>query len=128
MRAKDFAFKLGKFLDYTPEDHVIDILTLVGTMTKEEKAFFTNMFLNESDDPSFKPDIMCTSSGVGNAGIDSSTIGVIYRLGMPESVLDLYQEKGHAGRYPHSLAVDNKLIYLFSPSMNPQEVVLNDNY
>ena len=137
LQAKDFAFKLGKFLDSTPADHVIDILTLVGTMTKEKKAFFTNMFLNEGDDPRFKPDIMCATSSVGNAGIDSSRIGVVYRLGMPESVLDLCQEKGPAGRYPNSLFVDNKyllcfsiedLIYLFSRSMNPQEVVLNDAY
>ena len=87
---------------------MIDILTLVGTMTKEEKAFFTNMFLNEADDPRFKPDIMCTTSGVGNAGIDSYRVEVVYRLGMPESVLNLYQEKGCTGPYPHSLAVDNK--------------------
>ena len=136
-RAKDFAFKLAKFLDTIPEDHVIDILTLVGTMTKEEKAFFTNMFLNDGDDPRFKPDIMCATSSVGNAGIDLSRIGVVYRLGIPETVLDLYQEKGRAGCYPNSLAIDNKyvlcfsikdLIYLFSQSMNPQEVVLNDDY
>ena len=39
---------------------------------------------------------MCVTSGVGNAGIDSSKIGVVYRFGMPESVSDLFQEKGRA--------------------------------
>ena len=111
---KDFAFKIRKFLDTTDEDHIIYIVTLVGTMTKEEKAFYTNMFFNDSDNPNFKPDIMCATSGVGNAGIDSSRIGVVYHLGMPESVHDLYQEKGCTGRYQDSLAIDNKYLLCFS--------------
>ena len=106
-------------------------------MTKEEKAFYTNMFLNDSNDARFQPDIMCATSGVGNAGIDSSRIGVVYRLGMPKSILDLYQEKGRAGRYQDSLAMDNSyllcfsiedLLYLFRRSMNPKEQVLNEQY
>ena len=80
---------------------------------------------------------MCATSGVVNAGIASLRIGVVYRLGIPESVQDLYQEKGWAGRYHDSLAVDNKyllcflikdLIYLFRRSMNPNETILNDEY
>ena len=33
-QAKDFLYKLGKYLDSTVNDHNIDILTLVGTMEK----------------------------------------------------------------------------------------------
>ena len=79
------SFKIGKFLDSTADNHIIDIVTLVRTMTKEEMAFYTNT------------DILCATSGMGNAGIDSSRIGVVYCLGMPESVQDLYQEKVQAG-------------------------------
>ena len=46
-QAKDFAFKLGKYLDTTRDLHEVDIVTLVGTMTKKEKAIYTNTFLDE---------------------------------------------------------------------------------
>ena len=83
-------------------------------MTQGEKAFYTNMFLDEADNPHFKPDIMCATSSVGNTGIDSSRIGVVYCLGMPESRLDLYQEKGRAGCYHNSLPVDNRYLLCFN--------------
>ena len=56
---------------------------------------------------------------------------------MPESVQDLYQEKGQAGRYCNSLAIDNKyllcfsiedLLYLYHRSMNPGEEIINETY
>ena len=46
--AKDFAFKLGKYLDTTQNLHEVDIFTLVGTMMREEKVFYTNTFLDEN--------------------------------------------------------------------------------
>ena len=80
---------------------------------------------------------MCAMSGVGNAGIDSLKIGIVYRLGMPESVSDLFQEKGQAGRYPNALASENRyvlcftiedLLYLFKCMSDPEESVLNNLY
>ena len=136
-RVEDFSFKLGKYLDTTEDHHAVDIITLVGTMTKEEKAFYTNMFLQEEENSNFKPDIMYATSRVGNAGINSSKIGVVYHLSMPESVQDLYQEKGRAGRYCDSLPLDNKylmcfsiedLLYLFHRSMNPGEEIIDEIY
>ena len=56
---------------------------------------------------------------------------------MPESILDLYQEKGRAGHYQDSLAIDNSyllcfsiedLLYLFCCTMNPNEQILNEVY
>ena len=80
---------------------------------------------------------MCATSGVGNAGIVSSKIGVVYRFGMPESISDLLQEKGRAGRYANALPAENQyvlcfsiedLLYLFHRTMDPDEVVLDDDY
>ena len=85
--AKSTSEQLGHHLDTIPHLHKIDIITLVGTMTKEEKAFNTNIFLSEKETNKYNPHIMCATSGVG----------VVYRLGMPDNITDLYQEKGHAG-------------------------------
>ena len=82
-------------------------------MTKEEKAFYINMFLLDTQDEQYNPHIMCSTSGVGKAGIDSSKIGIVYRMGMPESISDLYQEKGRAGRYPDALLTENLVLPLF---------------
>ena len=63
-------------------------------MTKEEKAFYTNIFLSETQNDKYNPHIWCATSGVGNAGIDSSKIGVVYWLGMLEERLKNDKEKG----------------------------------
>ena len=83
-------------------------------MTKEENAFYTNIFLLDEESDRFNPRIMCATSRVGNAGIDSSKTGVVYQLGMPESVSNMLQEKGRAGRYPDALAVENCHVFCFS--------------
>ena len=134
-KVKSMSEKLGNYLDTTPNLHNQDVVTLVSTMTKEEKAFYTHLFLKDDYSDKYNPHILCATSGVGNAGIDSSKIGIIYRLGMPESVCDFFQEKGRASWYPNALASENRylvcftiedLIYLFKRTMDPKETVLNE--
>ena len=110
--AQEITYKLGKYLDGIAL-HSLDIITLVGTMTKEEKAFYTNAFLTDETVPDYNPHIMCATSGVGNAGIDSHGIGYVIRLGMPESIFDIYQEKGRAGIYLNANAMDYKYVLCF---------------
>ena len=136
-RAKSTSERLGHHLDTMSELNKIDIITLVGTMTKEEKAFYTNVFLSDKVTDKYNPHILCATSGVGNAGIDSHQIGVVYRLGMPDNITDLYQEKGRAGRYNNALPSENRyllcfaiedLLYLFKRAMDPEQSVLNEEY
>ena len=56
---------------------------------------------------------------------------------MPESISDIYQEKGRAGRYLNSNAMDNKyvlcfsledLFYLYKEAMDSEETVLNEKF
>ena len=135
--AKSISVHLGDYLDITVALHILDIITLVGTMTKEEKAFYTYLFLSDADNPKFNAHIMCATGVVGNAGIDLSKTGVVYRLGMPNSVSDLFHEKGRASQYPNTLAAENcyvicftieDLLYLHCRTMDPDKVVLNNNY
>ena len=106
-------------------------------MTKEEKALYTNMFFSDEEYEKCNPHIMCTTSGIGNAGIDSSKISVVYRLGMPESISGFYQEKGCSGCNANALAMENcyvlcfsieDFIYLYRRTMDPDESILNKDF
>ena len=48
-QAKSTSECLGDYLDTTANFHNLDIITLVGTMTKEEKAFYTHLFLSDTN-------------------------------------------------------------------------------
>ena len=77
----------------------IDIISLVGTFTKEEKARKLRTFVNgSSKHPELKIRVLCATSGVGNAGIDCPDVRAVYRIDFPPSILDIAQEKGRAGR------------------------------
>ena len=69
-RAQEISYDLGNHLDGIAL-HSLDIITFVGTMTIEEKVFYMNAFLKYETVSGFNPHIMCATSGVGNAGIDS---------------------------------------------------------
>jgi hypothetical protein len=75
----------------------IDIMCLVGTLTKEQKAHYIDVFVNGS--PGFNPRFLVATSGAVNAGIDCDDVYGVYRLDFPPSRIDLCQEKGHVGRH-----------------------------
>jgi ATP-dependent DNA helicase RecQ len=74
-----------------------DVITLIGTLTRDEKAHIIKTFLAD-DEP--KLSVLCATSGVGNAGIDSPNIRAVYRNDFPPSILDISQECGRAGCRP----------------------------
>ena len=53
-------------MDTTANLHKIEIVTLVGTITKEEKVFYTNLFLSDEENEKYNPHIMCATSSVDN--------------------------------------------------------------
>ena len=76
----------------------IDIITLVGTLTKQEKTEFIRLFVNGSrKHPDLKLRLLCATSGVGNAGIDCPDVRAVYRIDFPPSILDLAQGKDVRG-------------------------------
>ena len=90
--------KLETYLDSDEKFDEIDVLTLVGTQTRAEKAAKINRFVNGSEIAGSKMNILCATSGVGNAGIDCSDVRAVYRVDFPPSISDLSQECGRAGR------------------------------
>ena len=139
VRIFNFADKLEKHFDCDDDFKNVDVLTLVGTITKEEKAAYIRMFINGSSDPDSTLDmrVLCATSGVGNAGIDSPDIRSVYRIDFPPSILDFVQEKGRAGRRPGALPTDfnyivcvslESFLFLFKRILNPEEEVNDESY
>ena len=57
-RAHSTSEKLAEYFDTTRDLHKIDVITLVGTMTKEEKGFYINLFLSDTDERRYNPQLV----------------------------------------------------------------------
>ena len=97
------------------------------------------MFINGSSNPNSQLDmrVLCATSGVGNAGIDSPNIRAVYRIDFPPSILDMVQERGRAGRRPGSTSANynyhvcislESFLYLFKRILDPKELVNDESY
>ena len=126
---KGLSETLEEFLDSNQETKDIDVLLVHGNLSKEEKGAFISAFTNNNiSGMNFK--IMCSTSGVANAGIDCKDVRAVFRLDLPSSVFDLVQEMGRAGRrdnatgehyhYHLFFSIEN-LIYLYKRIMSPDE-------
>jgi superfamily II DNA/RNA helicase len=111
--------KLADCLDSNDDFSKIDIVCLVGTLTKEQKAHYIDVFVNGS--PGFNPRFLVATSGAVNAGIDCDEVFGVYRLDFPSSLIDLCQEKGRAAYSPRRLtsffiicSIPWKAIFIFS--------------
>ena len=96
----NFAAKLGGIMD---KDFVLTniyIAAVIGRMKREAKAETLRIFFKNSLQSSLNLRILCCTSGVGNAGIDSPDITTVYRINFPPPILDICQERGRSGRRP----------------------------
>ena len=72
----------------------IDAISLVGTLTKDEKAELLRLFVNGSKKhPEMQLRLLCAPSDVGNAGIDCPDVRAVCIVDFPPSILDIAQEK-----------------------------------
>ena len=97
-RIKDVQTGMCDFFDKDDDLFLNDIMCIHGQLSKEEKASYTQLFLNPEHEEDQKIKVLCATSGVGNVGIDSPDIRAVFRLEFPPSLMDLSQEKGRAGR------------------------------
>ena len=96
-----FAECLETFFDSHDDLRIFDILQLHGNLARDEKAQIINLFINGCEERSYLIlNILCATSGVGNAGIDSKKIRSVIRLSFPPSIMDTSQEKGRTGCNP----------------------------
>jgi superfamily II DNA helicase RecQ len=128
------AERLEDFYDNDDDLCGRDVVTLVGTLTREEKAHLINVFLDSNET---NLNVLCATSGVGNAGIDSPNIRAVYRLDFPPSILDISQECGRAGRradatpnhYSYNICFNLEgFLHLFKRIHSKENEVLNYDY
>ena len=83
------------------------------------------------------PIILCATSGVDNAGIDSSNFRLVFRIDMLPSIVNLRQEKGRYGQHPLASSDNYRyvmclsleyMIFLFRGKMDPRELVIENSY
>jgi hypothetical protein len=127
--------KLASFLNLTDGFCKIDVVCLVGTLTKEQKAHYIDIFVHGS--PGYCPRFLHATSGAANAGIDCNDVYGVYRLGFPPSLLDWCQEKGRDGRllsatpdkyFYHLCYSCESYLHLFKRISNPAESNADPTY
>ena len=74
--------KLENYFDGDDNLQACDVMTLVGTQTRAQKASIINVFINKSDELEYNLDVLYATSGVGNAGIDCIKIRAVYTKSM----------------------------------------------
>lgn len=80
-----------------------DIITIIGTQTKEEKLFYTQLLLSPSDpSAAFSPVGGYITRSLGSAGLDDKEIHFVFSPDWPTSIASLWQERGRAGRRPEA--------------------------
>jgi hypothetical protein len=85
---------LFRYFDSNDTLQSCNVLFLVGTQTRAEKATTIDIFVNGSSNLPYKYDVLCATSGVGNAGIDCKDVRAVYRVDFLPSITDVSQERG----------------------------------
>ena len=120
--------KLGGFLNTDGHLYKIDYMVIHGQLSQEEKAGYLKLFMETS--PKRDMRVLLATSGVANAGIDSSKIHTAIRIEFPPSIQDICQEKGRVGRVPNAspliysyqICFDiDSFILLVKRTLNPDE-------
>jgi superfamily II DNA/RNA helicase len=97
-RVIDLQLQIGNYLD--ADDHINhhEVIVIHGQLSKVEQGTYTRFFLDPEHPEDANINVLCTTSGDGNVGLDSPHIRNVLRMDLPPSPLDFVQEIGRAGR------------------------------
>jgi superfamily II DNA helicase RecQ len=133
---RDKIVQLGKkvedYLEIDEATYPIDLVILHGHLTRKQKASYLKRFVNVTNTTTIDHDvrILCATSGVANAGIDSKHVYCALRAEFPPSIQDMCQEKGRVGRIPSAtpdiftyvVCFDvESFVLLLRRTLNPEE-------
>ena len=81
-----------------------DVLVIQGDLQPEVKFVSAELFTRHVDDPQllldsniYYPRILLATAGCIGAGLDSSDVYSVCRVGMPSGIIDMVQEMGRCG-------------------------------
>ena len=127
--------KIGNYLNADDNINQHEVIVVHGKFSKVEKGRYTQFFLNPEHTDDYNINVICTTSGVGNVGLDSPHIINVFQMEFPPPPLDFVQEIGRAGRvlpqdsinysYIIYFCIEN-FLYIFERCMNPNETYNND--
>ena len=92
--------KVEEYLDIDDDTFTIDVMVLHGRQTRTQKASYLDFFTSNTTTIDHDVRMLCATSRVANAGIDSKDVYCTMRTEFPPSIQDICQEKGRVGRIP----------------------------
>ena len=122
--------KVEEYLETDDETFLIDVMTLHGRQTRTQKASYLDLFVSDHITLAHDVRILCATSGVANAGIDSKHVRCAIRIEFPPSIQDICQEKGRVGRIPSATPEEfaylicfdvDSFVLLLRRTLNPDE-------
>ena len=126
--------KVEEYLETDDETFLIDVLTIHGRQTRTQKASYLDLFVSDQTTLAHDVRILCATSGVANAGIDSKNVRCAIRIEFPPSIQDICQEKGRVGRIQAATPDDfaylicfniDSFVLLLRRTLNPDEKMTN---
>jgi hypothetical protein len=82
-------------------------------ITRRQKASYLNLYVSQESNLLHDVQILCATSGVANAGIDSKNVYCALRTEFPPSIQDMCQEKGRVGHIPSASPNDFSYVVCF---------------
>ena len=126
--------KVEEYLNIGDDTFTIDVMVLHGRQTRTQKASYLDFFTSNSTTIDHDVRMLCATSGVANAGIDSKDVYCAMRTEFPPSIQDICQEKGRVGRIPFAspdvftyvICFDiDSYVLLLRRTLNPEEKMTN---
>ena len=126
----DLQSKIGNYLDADDEINKHEVIVVHGNLSKVEKSRYIQFFINPDHPDDVNINVICATSGVVNANLDSPQFINVSRMEFPPPPLDFVQDICRAGRvlptytinysYILYLCID-KFLYIFECCVNPDE-------
>ena len=91
-RVMDLQPKIGDYLDADDEINKHEVIVVHGNFSKVEKSRYTQFFINPDHPDDVNINVICATSGVVHANLDSPQFRNVSRMEFPPPPLDFVQE------------------------------------
>ena len=85
--------KVEEYLETDDDTFLIDVMTIHGRQTRTQKASYLDLFISDQMTLAHDVRILCATSGVANAGIDSKHVRCAIWIEFPPLIQDICQSR-----------------------------------